>query len=638
MTGSISALRIWLVVTAFCGLLTLVEPAVAQPAPTPPAPSTSDPDRNSPAYTASVDTRIAVRPDLTAAIDTTVRYKILRESVIRTLGQQNLSFVESLNPLEVVEAYTEKPDGRKIAVDQSNILTRDAAAGLNAVYQRDAKVKTLIFPDVEVGDTLVYVLSVKRIDKRFPGPFSFQAVLARSVPYDTYRLTVDVPQSLGLRVHVKGDGLAYEMNEAGEDRRHMFSYRPTGWRPEEPGAISSWDRDPQLVISTFKDMSELGASYWSSMKDKDVVAPEIQALADEITKGIEDKRAQAVAIDRWVKKNIRYVLVYLGSGGVTPNPAPTVLKNKFGDCKDHVALMGALLRAKSIASEQALVNLGNTYRLPQLPFPFFNHVMLYLPEFDLYTDPTASYAAFGVLPESSYDKPVLHLSSAGGRPARTPPMRPEDHVTIAKTTASVGADGVIKGMTRQTATGIFATSARGRATQIQTQGREKFAETLLRGLGRPGTGVFEPATPSDLSEPYSVQGDFSLNEKLQIPLNGARDIPIGMPIHPRPGVGLLGQRVAGRQTDFFCYAGKQVEEIEMTFAERLPLPKAIREAPVDNKFFSYQSSYTIKGRTLIIRREFKSKVAGQVCAQEMESEISEPLLRVTRSLRVQMSF
>ena len=635
---SISALRIWLAATALCGLLPLVEPARAQPAPTPPAPSTTDPDRNSPAYTASVDMRIAVRPDLTATTDSTVRFKILRESAIRTLGQQNLSFVESLNPLEVVEAYTEKPDGSKIAVDQSHILTRDAATGLNAVYQRDAKVKTLIFPDVEVGDTLVYRSRVNRIDKRFPGHFNHQTVFSRSVPYDTYSLTVEAPKSLALRVHVRGDGLAHETTEAGDDRRHMFSYRPKGWRLEEPGAVSIWDRDPQLVITTFKDVSELGASYWSSMKDQEAVAPEIQALADEITKGIDDKRARAVAIDRWVKKNIRYVLVFLGSGGVTPNPAPIVLKNKFGDCKDHVALMGALLRAKAVASEQALINLGNTYRLPELPVPFFNHVMLYLPEFDVYTDPTASYAGFAILPESSYDKPVLHISSAGGRPARTPPMRPDDHITMAKTTASIGADGVVKGTTRQTATGVFAISARGRATQIQTQGREKFAETMLRSLGRPGTGIFEPATPSDLSEPYSVQGEFSLNEKLQIPLSGARDIPIGMPIHGRPGVGLLGQRVAGRQADFSCYAGKQVEEIELTFADPLPLPKAISGSAIDNKYFSYQSSYTINGRTLTIRREFKSKVAGQACAKEMEAEILEPMQRVARSLRVQMSF
>jgi transglutaminase-like putative cysteine protease len=630
--------RAWLAAAVVCAPIHLAGPATAEPVPAPPAPAAADPDRNSPAYTASVDTRVTVRPDLIATSTNTVRYKILRESAIRTLGQQNLTYVESLNPLEVIEAYTEKRDGRKIEVDQGHILTRDAATGLNAVYQRDAKVKTLIFPDVEVGDTLVYVTKVSRIDKRFAGHFNHQQVFARSVPYEISQLTIDAPRSIGLRVHLRGDGLTYETADAGEDRRHKLTYRPTAWRLEEPGAVSIWDRDPQLVITTFKDMSELGASYWSSMKGQDDVEAGIRALAEEITKGIGDRRAQAVAIDRWVKTNIRYVLVFLGSAGVTPNPPAAVLRNKFGDCKDHVALMGALLRAKGIASEQVLINLGNAYRLPELPVPFFNHVMLYLPEFDLYTDPTASQAAFGILPQNSYDKPVLHISSAGGRPARTPPMQPDDHVTIATTTATIGADGVVRGTTRQTATGIFAASARGRATQIQTLGREKFAETVLRSLGRPGTGIFEPAVPSDLSEPYSVQGEFSLHDRLQLPLSGAREIPFGMPIHGRPGVGLLGQRVVGRQTDFACYAGRQVEEIELTFAEGLPLPKAVKEIPIDNKYFSYQSSLVIKGRTLTIRREFKSKVASQVCAKETEAEIAEPMRRVGRSLRLQMSF
>src|SRR5947208_10488141 len=180
--ASISALRIWLAAITLCGLVATTH---AQPAP---PPSAADADRNSPSYTRSVDTRVVVRSDLTSVVDSTVRLKVLRESAIRGLGQQTLSYVESLGPLEVIEAYTEKPDGRKVPVEDGSILTRDGATGLNAVYQRDVKVKTLIFPDVAVGDTLVHETRATRIDKRFPGPFNVQIVLARSVPYDAYRL------------------------------------------------------------------------------------------------------------------------------------------------------------------------------------------------------------------------------------------------------------------------------------------------------------------------------------------------------------------------------------------------------------------------------------------------------------------
>jgi transglutaminase-like putative cysteine protease len=68
-----------------------------------------------------------------------------------------------------------------------------------------------------------------------------------------------------------------------------------------------------------------------------------------------------------MKKNIRYVAVYLSLGRVVPNEAASVLHNKFGDCKDKATLMSALLAAKGIASEQALINLGNAYMLPEPP-------------------------------------------------------------------------------------------------------------------------------------------------------------------------------------------------------------------------------------------------------------------------------
>jgi hypothetical protein len=243
-----------------------------------------------------------------------------------------------------------------------------------------------------------------------------------------------------------------------------------------------------------------------------------------------------------------------------------------------------------------------------------------------------------VLPEGSYDKPVLHISDAGGRLARTPPMKPDDHVSIARTTISIASDGTVKGTTRQTGTGIFAETARSMATQMQEQGREKFAENVLRNLDQPGTGVFEPAAPFDLAEPYVVQGEFSLNQKLPTPLIGSHRIPFGIPINLRPGLALIGPRIEHRKSDFSCWAGKQVEEIEVVFGPGLALPRPIRGTTIDNRYFTFQSRYRISGRILTIRREFVSNVVGQVCAKEIEADLTEPMERVLRSMRAQMTF
>ena len=76
----------------------------------------------------------------------------------------------------------------------------------------------------------------------------------------------------------------------------------------------------------------------------------------------------------------------------------------------------------------------------------------------------------------------------------------------------------------------------------------------------------------------------------------------------------------------------------MTFAEGLALPSAIRGSSIDHKYFTFQSHYAIDGQTLSVRREFISHVAGQLCAKEIEGELTEPMECILRSLRAPMTF
>jgi hypothetical protein len=66
--------------------------------------------------------------------------------------------------------------------------------------------------------------------------------------------------------------------------------------------VSPLDRDPAIFISTFKSYEEMGLAYGQAALPKAAVTPELAALADEITKDVADKNAQAAAIDAWVKK------------------------------------------------------------------------------------------------------------------------------------------------------------------------------------------------------------------------------------------------------------------------------------------------------------------------------------------------
>jgi Domain of Unknown Function with PDB structure (DUF3857)/Transglutaminase-like superfamily len=361
-----------------------------------------------------------------------------------------------MEDLDTVEAFTEKPDGSKVPVGVANIITRDAASGLPGTYTRDLKQRTVIFQDVQVGDTLVMTHKKEMRQSLFPGQFFYSDAFARSMPFASAQVVVEAPDDLDLQVETIGRGLTEKVEDVDHARRHTVTLLPQPYQPEEAWAVSSIDRDPVLLISTFRSYKDIGLAYAAAAFPKAVITPEIADLADAITAGIDDRRQQAIAIDAWMKKNIRYVAVYLSLGRVVPNDAASVLRNKFGDCKDATTLMSALLAAKGVASEAVLINLGTVYTLPEPPtMVALNHVILYLPEFDLYDDPTAKLAAFGVLAAETYDKPVVRVGTSGATLARTPAMKPEDHTTHARTTIHVAADGTVTGQTEETNTGIL---------------------------------------------------------------------------------------------------------------------------------------------------------------------------------------
>ncbi|MGA2129004.1 MAG: tetratricopeptide repeat protein, partial [Xanthobacteraceae bacterium] len=272
---------------------------------------------------------------------------------------------------------------------------------------------------------------------------------------------------------------------------------------------------------------------------------------------------------------------------------------------------------------------------------YHNHMIIYLPEFKLFDDPTAGYAAFGVLAQGDYDKPVVRMSARGGvHLDRTPAMRAEDHASINRTRISVAADGTMTGETLETGTGMFAMGLRETVATIQHNGAEKSAENFLRMSGAPGKGRFEIGSPSDLAEPYALKSAFKLDGKMSTAPGAEQSLPFGLMTRVRPGGYLFNRRFEGRKLPFVCYAGRQVEEIDVTFADGIPFPVALptKGRKIEDRAFTFTSDYRIENRTLKIRREFVSRVSGQVCAPETETAVAGAMSAVQADLNTRIRF
>ena len=265
----------------------------------------------------------------------------------------------------------------------------------------------------------------------------------------SYEYTLNYPETLKLYTDTKDVKLVSD-EVANGVRQVSYSYQNLKMKKKEELQVSSGDFSAYIFISSFGSQEAFAKAYQERIQSKMKVTPEVQRLADEITKDIQnkdreiEKKEQARALYNWVSRNIRYVGIYLGDGGIIPHDANSIIKNRYGDCKDHNALLIALLAAKGIPASSALINSGNAYSLPKYPvIGPFNHVITYIPAWNLYLDSTAEMASFGSLPDDELDKPTL--LTALDKVGRTPKPKKENNRTISKLTMQIEKDGEIKG-------------------------------------------------------------------------------------------------------------------------------------------------------------------------------------------------
>jgi transglutaminase-like putative cysteine protease len=504
-----------------------------------------------------------VQPDGSYTTITHVETLATNDSAAHNIAQHRVEYSESMETAEILEAFTRKVDGRILAVDPTQIFPQAPPGSPRVPMFNDRKQKVIVFPDVSAQDTVVYTIKQTR-KAPFAGQFFFGGVFLRGVAFEDVRVDITLPKAMA--VHVEAQRVEHQVEEGGESVTHKFFYRNPRPRAVGSAALSAWDTEPHYVVSTFADHGAVAAAYRQLAADKAAVTPRIQALADEITAGASDRRDQAHRIYDWVSKHIRYVAVFLGNGGYEPHEATKILENGYGDCKDHVVLLEALLKAKGIASVPVLIDSGSRYRAPETATPAaFNHVLSYLPEFDLYADSTPGMAPFGILPVTEYGKPVALATEPGASLTTLPLITTEDNESKLQTTAQLTADGTISGQSTTVASGPFGIKLRQLAASVEAGGPARWAESYFKSLGWPGKASFQFDPPRDRLTPiYAFSASFQLEARPEFLDGKAFEPPGGIRMLVRPGEFLLGSWTLAKTEPNPCFSGHQTEELSLT--------------------------------------------------------------------------
>lgn len=548
------------------------------------------------------------------------------QAAAQSLAQQTFNYSQLLDTFELVEAYTLKPDGRRIAVSPSAVHDQLPKEAPSVPMFSDERVKVVLFPDVQSGDTLVY--SARYTSKPYlANAFTLAVPMNPAIRDDDVKVRVTAPKTMPLSTETHG--MKFDKRAMGDTVVYEWSWNNPKPVAEYLIATAPLDRAPRLFASSFRTYEDLGRAYGALTDPKIAVTERLKAHADQITAGLSDRRRQAEAIYDWVRRNIRYVQVRLGSEGTfEPHDAETVLANGYGDCKDHSALFSALLAAKGIASETVLINYGNSYTLAGPPtFGSLNHAITWVPELKLYADTTAGVAPFGVLPFEEYGKPVVHAIKEGTAVRRTPVLPPDFATVENRVTMKMEKDGRVVGENRAVADGPYAVKLRQMALQVQSLGTEAAAKVVLRNWGIDGSGRF------NLDSPYGPGGQYQVTGRFQtLP---RPDLVAGNTFRPAPGLVLVGQPGddllgpldmidrSGEPTP--CFSGRQIYEAEVD----LPEGKRVRELPkpveVKTKFMVYRSNWTLNGRKLALRREFAVTVQEPVCIGDLRRQAAKAL-------------
>ena len=557
---------------------------------------------------------------------------------IRMLGERKITYNSTLEDVEVLEAYTIQPDGTRINVPLDKIRTQDETADDGAIYS-DSKSKVIIYPKLEVGSQVYYRAKSVQHTPEFPGHFFTWEHYSPHVRYENVMVELVHDAALHMGVTSKGmQGGKLETSSQPHTLAYKFTYSQDKAYPNEESRADFTDFAPHFSASTFKTYADVAQAYQVRAKERAAVTPALQALSNELIAKANAKTTleKVKVLHHWVAQNIRYLGIYVGAGGYVPHDAQSILDNRYGDCKDHVVILEALLAAAGIDSSPALINSSSAYLLPNLPTAgIFDHVITYVPSLNVYLDSTSRFAPLGTLPNGDMDKPVLLTQT--GVISRTPKTDQSRDRTEARIQMRLTRDGSIEGKSQAKMFGIFEVASRSSQFNYQNKNQADIVNRLLSRFQETGWGEIGKTEPTNYDKPWQVNSTFELDPVVNVPGPSAMAIPVGL----APGrIKNFADVVLPKERRFptSCNSTKHEEWIDLSFPKDMKITRVPKDVSFAKDNLIYRSTYELKDQTLKIKRTYSSSYKSNICGAEADKIFSAFTQVLRRDLRQQVFF
>ncbi|HXP09946.1 MAG TPA: transglutaminase family protein, partial [Acidobacteriaceae bacterium] len=217
--------------------------------------------------------------------------------------------------------------------------------------------------------------------------------------------------------------------------------------------------------------TEIGNWYDTLAAGRTEAPHEIADKSREVGSGADFKtKIQGVA--NFIQREIRYVGIEIGIGGLQPHPAADVFKYRYGDCKDKATLLIAMLNAVGVRATWVLVDTHRGFIDPVLPSIEGNHaiaaielpagysdpdlratVVAHSGKHYLIFDPTDTYTPIGLLGPHLQGSYGILVAGNDSQVIQLPMLSPDAAVLDRKASFALNEDGALKGTVTETRSG-----------------------------------------------------------------------------------------------------------------------------------------------------------------------------------------
>jgi transglutaminase-like putative cysteine protease len=292
----------------------------------------------------------------------------------------------------------------------------------------------------------------------------------------------------------------------------------------------------RLVVRYSRDPQPTGDDRWTAIGNwyttlaspSAQATPDLTAKAKELVAGQSDFTAKIQIIASYMQRNIRYVGIEIGIGGLQPHTADDVFRNRYGDCKDKATLLRAMLESVGIHSTWVLVDTRRGFVDPKIPSTDGNHAIAAIEIPAGYTnpvlqsvvtaksgkhylifDPTNQWIPIGQIPP--YEQGGYGILNEGGQsqlialPVMAPASDRIEHIIHAQ----LDADGSLEASVVEQLFGYAAEKPRVTFTEgSQQQQRDYLEQRLRRDLNSISLEKIAADHPADLSTPLELDYSF----------------------------------------------------------------------------------------------------------------------------------